>query len=65
MWFAAEILPVVGVDTLRFVVLLVVGTPLGFEIKHVETLLSWHFVDQRSFYINFGVRKRAVLLVFA
>lgn len=65
MRFTAKILPVMCVNTLGFVMLLVVRTPLCFEVKHVEALLLGHFVDERGFYVRFGVREGAKLFVFA
>lgn len=45
VWFSSEVLPVVRVDTLGLVVLVVVGTPLSFEVVHVELQSAVHLVD--------------------
>lgn len=59
----AEILPVMRVDTLGFVVLCVVGTPLRFKVEHEEVLVAGHFVDQWRLDILVRMRKGAILLV--
>ena len=41
---SAEVLPVVGVDAVRFVVFFIVDAPLCFEVKHVEVIVSVHLV---------------------
>lgn len=42
---AAEILPVVCIDTLSLIVLCIVRAPLGLKVEHIEFLVSSHFVD--------------------
>jgi hypothetical protein len=52
---AAEVLPVVRVNTLGLIVLCIVRAPLSLKIKHVELLGPGHFVDQGRFYILVGM----------
>jgi hypothetical protein len=54
-----------SIYTLSFVVLLVVGTPFSFKIKHVELLISSHFVNKWRFNILIRVSKAAELFVVA
>jgi len=62
---AAEVLPVVGIHAQSFVVLGVVGAPLGLKVEHVEFLISCHFVDEGSLDVLVGVSETAELFVFA
>ena len=62
---SAEVLPVVGVDAVRLVVFFVVDAPLCFEVKHVEVVVSVHFVKQWRLDVFVGVRKGAVVVVGA
>ena len=63
--FAAEVLPVVGVEALGFVVLVGEGAPFGFEVKHEELFILGHLVDQRGLDVVLGVGERAVVFVLA
>jgi hypothetical protein len=40
-------------------------TPLSFEIEHKEIFVSWHFMYERSFYIQVIMSERAKLFVIA
>ena len=65
MGLAAEVLPVVGINTLSLVVVHVEGAPLGLEIELKELGVASHFVDQRRLDVAVRVRECAVLLVLA
>lgn len=65
IWFPPEVLPVMSINTLSFVVFLVVGTPFSFKIEHVEFLVACHFVNKWSFNVLICVRKAAELFVLA
>ena len=65
MRFAAEIVPVVGIDTLRLVVCLDEGAPLCLEVVHEKVGVSRHLMDQPRLNVIVGVGKRAELLVVA
>lgn len=65
VWPSAEVLPVVGVDAVRFVVFFVVDAPLCFEVEHVEVVVAVHFVQQWRLDVFVGVREGAVVVVGA
>jgi len=65
MRLPSEVLPVMSIDTLGFIVFLVVGAPFSLEIVHIEICVPRHLMDQRCFNIVVWMRKWAVLLVFA
>lgn len=47
VWFSSQVLPVVGVDTVLFVVILAPRAPRSLEVKDVEVGIAWfHFVEQ-------------------
>ena len=61
----SEVLPVVSVDALSLVVLLVVWTPLGLEVEHVEVSVLLHLVDESHSQLLGAVSERAVVTVLA
>lgn len=63
VWLAAEVLPVMSVDTLCSIMVSVKWTPLCFEVKHIEFLCSRHLMDKWRLNINIRVGKRTKLLV--
>lgn len=63
--FPSKVLPVVSIHALRFVVLLIEGTPLCLEVEHVEVGILGHLVDQPCLQLLSTMRKRAIVTVFA
>jgi hypothetical protein len=60
-----EVLPVVGIVALSLIVLLVEGTPLSFEVEHVEVEVLVHEVNDPRLDVSLGVSKGAVLSIVA
>jgi hypothetical protein len=63
--FASKVLPVVCINTLSLVMVCIEGTPLSFEVKHVEIVVSLHLVDQSSLKFLGIVGERTVVSIFA
>ena len=64
MWLPPKILPVVGINTLSFVMLNSQRTPLGLKVIHVEGGIVGHLMDQPRFYILICMSKAAKIRVF-
>ena len=54
-----------GIFTLGFVVFLIVGTPLGLEIEHVEVSILKHEVDDSGPDIRDSMGEGAIVTVLA
>lgn len=65
MRFPSEILPIMSVDTLCFIMFVIQRTPFCLEIVHVKVGIPGHQVNQPSFYIQFSVRERTKVTIFA
>ena len=65
VWLAAEIVPVMSVDTLGLVVRLDVGAPLSLKVVHIERRIALHFMDQARLDVFVGVSKGTELLIIA
>jgi len=61
----AEVLPVVRVVAVGFVVLLVLGAPLSFEMELVVVGVLVHEVEQRGLHLVDRVRERTEFTVLA
>ena len=48
-------MPVVGIDTLRLVVCLDVGTPLGLEVVHEKIGVTRHLMNEPGLNVIVGV----------
>ena len=58
-------MPVMGIDTLRFIMVLHERTPFSLEVVHVEIRISRHLMQKSRFDIIDRVSKGAELFVFA
>ncbi len=64
MGLAAEVLPVVGILTLRFVVLFrQKRAPFSLEVEHVKVELFGVLVNKTRFYVDLRVCKGAKITV--
>ena len=62
---AAEIMPIMSIDTLSLVVGFDVGAPLSLEVVHIERVVALHLVDEACLDVLVGVCEGAELLVVA
>ena len=55
MGFTAEIMPVVGIDTLRLVVCLNERAPLSLEVVHEKVGVASHLMDEPCLNVIVGM----------
>jgi hypothetical protein len=65
--FSSEILKIVSVDTLSFVVFMVVRAPFGFEKENVKVeirMVRQQVMDQAHFDVFYRMSKRTIVSIF-
>lgn len=66
LWFPPKILPVVRKNTLvPLMIILIIGTPHCFKMKHVEIRVFIKFINKLNRYFRLWMSERAIVSIFA
>ena len=63
--FAPKVLPIMSIDTLRFIVILVKWTPFSFEIEHEKVSIFFHFMNKPCLQLHRTMCKWTVISILA